>query len=208
MPRDLSEEKMKFAGFLIGILTVAVSLPAATINFAGGGNLGTSHTYGPVTATGYVSNGTTTALYGKGSAGATGSEDGLGLAADPTHDNEIFAPGTDFVQLDISGLSGLIKIAMSSTGGDSWIVFGSNSAGVLGTTNLASGGNDDNTFVTVLNATNYHYLDVTAHTNNVLLQQLSYTGAPEPGAISLMGGGLVAVAALIRRRRKIGASSK
>lgn len=196
---------MKFAGLLIGLLTVAVSLSAATINFAGGGALGVSHTYGPVTATGYFSNGTTTALYGKGSPGGTGSEDGLGLTADPTHDNEIFAPGTDFVQLDISALSGIIKIAMSSTGGDTWTIFGSNSAGILGGTNLASGGNDDNAFVTVLNATSYHYLDVTAHTNNVLLQQLSYTGAPEPGMMSLMGGGLVAVAALIRRRKKIGA---
>jgi len=79
---------------------------------------------------------------------------------------------------------------------------------VRASTSLASGGNDDNTFVTVLNAAGYHYLDVTAHTNNVLLQQLSYSGAPEPGAISLMGGGLVAVAALIRRRKKIGVTSK
>ncbi len=192
---------MKITSILIGLLTAAVSLPAATITFGGGGALGVSHTYGPVTATGYLSNGTTTPLYGKGSVGGTGSEDGLGLQADPSHSNEIFA-GTDFIQLDISGLTGSINIAMSSTGGDSWAVFGSNSAGVLGSANLAHGANDDGVFMSVANAATYHYLDVTAQKNNVLLQQLSYTSTPEPGMMGLVGTGLFAAAALIRRRKQ------
>lgn len=191
---------MKSTGLLFALLTVAISLPAATINFAGGGALGASQTYGLVTATGYFSNGTTTLLYGKGSAGGTGSEDGLGLQRDPTHDNEIFV-GTDFIQLDISGLSGIIKIAMSSTTRDKWAVFGSNSAGSLGGVSLASGGNDDGSFVTVANATSFHYLDVTAQKNNVLLQQLSYTATPEPGMTGLLGVVLIAGTALIRRRK-------
>ena len=144
----------------------------------------------------------TTSLYGKGTAGNAGSEDGLGLKRDPSHDNEIFAPGSDFIQLDISGLSGLIQASMSSTGGDSWAIFGSNSAGILGGTKLASGGSDDNIFVSVANATNYRYLDVTAQTNNVLLQELSYSNAPEPGMAGLVGAGLAVGAALARRRRK------
>lgn len=191
---------MKTATILGGLLALAVSLPAATINFAGGGNLGATHTFGLVIATGYLNNGTTTELFGKGTAGGTGNEDGLGLALDPTGANEIFAPGNDFIQLDILALSGTIRIAMSSTGGDSWAIFGSNTAGVRGATNLASGNNDDGVFVTVTNATSYRYLDITAQTNNVLLQQLSYTGTPEPGTIGLIGLGGMALG-LIRRKR-------
>jgi hypothetical protein len=48
-----------------------------TINFAGGGSLGSSHTFGAggstVAATGYLSNGVTGTLFGKGAAGGTGN---------------------------------------------------------------------------------------------------------------------------------------
>ncbi len=71
---------------LMGLAAMAVSMPATTINFAGGGSLGMSHTYGPVTATGYLSNNNLGTLFGKGTPGATGSEDGLGLSADPSGD--------------------------------------------------------------------------------------------------------------------------
>jgi hypothetical protein len=192
---------MKLTIVLIG-LAMAVSLPAGTINFAGGGSLGASNTYGPVTATGYLSNGITGLMYGKGTAGGTGSEDGLGLQADPTHDNEIFV-GTDFIQLNISALSGTIQISMASTGGDTWAVYGSNTAGTLGGTMLASGGSDDAAEVTVTNATSYKYLDVKALTNNVLIQDLKYTGSessvPEPGTLGIVGFGGVLIG-LLRRK--------
>ena len=201
---------MKLTTMLIGV-AMAASLPAGTINFSGGGSLGSSNTYGPVTATGYLSNGNTGTLFGKGTAGGTGSEDGLGLTADPTGDNEIFArlatgaPASDFIQLDITGLSGAIQISMGSTGGDTWAVYGSNSAGVLGGTQLASGGNDDAAEVTVTNAKNYKFLDVVALTNNVLLQDLKYTGSetstPEPGTLGVVGLGGVLIG-LLRRKRK------
>lgn len=195
---------MKLAYVLMGLAAMAASLPASTINFAGGGLLGTSNTYGLVTATGYLSNGTTGLLFGKGTAGHTGSEDGLGLHADPTGDDEIFT-GTDFIQLSISSLSGLIQVAMSSTTGpDHWAVFGSNTAGVLGTGPvLASGSADDGVLVTVTNATSYKYLDFTAQTNNVLLQQLSYastiSSVPEPGTLGIVGLGAVVIG-LLRRK--------
>jgi hypothetical protein len=187
---------MKSTILLMSLAAMAMSLPAATINFSGGGLLGTSNTYGPVTATGYLSNLNTGALFGKGVLNGTGSEDGLGLNADSDHEID----GTDFIQLDISGLSGAIQIALSSTGGDTWAVFGSNTLGTLGATNLASGGSDDGSFVTVTNATSWHYLDVKAVTNDVLLQRLSYTTPiPEPGTLGIVGlGGLVV--GLMRRK--------
>jgi len=156
-----------------------------------------------VTATAYLTSGTpgtTGTLFGKGTAGQTGSEDGLGITADPTGDNEIFA-GADFIQLGIQCLTGAIQIALGSTGGDTWAVYGSNTLGQLGVTSLASGGSDDGSFVTVTNATNWKYLDIKATTNNVLPQQLSYTQAtPEPISFALAGTGLLGIYFMRRRR--------
>ena len=199
---------MKLTTVLIG-LAMAASLPAATILFGGGGNLGSSHAYGPVTATAYTSNNTLGTLFGKGVANGTGSEDGLGLTGDPTGDNEIYAnlatgaPASDFIQLSISGLSGPISISMGSTGGDTWAVFGSHTAGTLGTTMLASGGGDDGAEVTVTNATSWQYLDVRAVTNNVLIQDLVYTtSVPEPGTLGIVGLGGVLIGLLRRKRNQ------
>ncbi len=201
---------MKFTTVLMGLAALAVSLPASTINFAGGGLLGSSNTYGLVTATGYLSNGVTGLLYGKGTAGDTGSEDGLGMHADPTGDNEIFAklasgaPASDFIQLDITKLSGTIQISMGSTGGDTWAVYGSNTAGTKGANQLASGGGDDGVEITVTNATSYKYLDVVALTNNVLVQDIVYTGTatPEPGTLGIVGLGGVLIGLLRRKRNQ------
>ena len=187
---------------------MAASLPAATILFGGGGNLGSSHGYGPVTATAYTANNTFGTLFGKGVNG-TGSEDGIGLTTDPTGDNEIYAnlatgaPAGDFIQLSIAGLSGPISISMGSTGGDTWAVFGSHTAGTLGTTMLASGGSDDGAEVLVTNATSWEYLDVRALTNNVLVQDLVYSttsSVPEPGTLGIVGLGGVLIG-LLRRKR-------
>jgi hypothetical protein len=124
------------------------------------------------------------------------------MQADPTHDNEIFV-GTDFIQLDISALSGSIQISMSSTGGDTWAVYGSNIGGTLGGTMLASGGSDDGTEVTVTNASSYKYLDVKALTNNVLIQDLKYGGSetsvPEPGTLGIVGFGGVLIGLVWRK---------
>jgi hypothetical protein len=192
---------VKFTTVLIGLVAMAASLPATTIFFGGGGTLGPSHAYGPVTATGYLSNGNTGTLFGKGAVNGTGSEDGLGLTADPTGDNEIF-PGTDFIQLSISGLSGPISISMGSTGGDGWAVFGTNTAGSLaGAAQLAANGNDDGVEVSLPGASSYLYLDVKATSNNVLIQDLVYTphSVPEPGTLGIVGLGGVLIG-LLRRK--------
>src|SRR5579872_1483233 len=116
---------MKITTIMIGLAAMAASLTAGTINFAGGGSLGGSHTFGLVTASAYLSNVPTSpnapngTLFGKGTANGTGSEDGLGLTADHTGDDEIFAkwgngyPASDFIQLDITNLTGTIQISMS-----------------------------------------------------------------------------------------------
>ena len=198
---------MKFTSVLIGLAAMAVSLPATTIYFGGGGGaLGTNTaTDGLVTATGYLSNGVKGELYGKGAANGTGAEDGLGLVADPTKDGEIFV-GTDFIQLDIQSLSGTIQVSMGSTGGDAWAVYGSNTAGTRGATSLATGGNDDGTEVTVANAKSYKYLDIVATQNNVLLQDLKYASAatptPEPGTLGIVGLGGVLIGLLRRKRNQ------
>jgi hypothetical protein len=198
---------MKFTTVLIGLVAMAASLPATTVYFGGGGGaLGmNTASYGLVTATGYLSNGVKAELYGKGAANGTGTEDGLGLVADPTKDGEIFV-GTDFIQLDIQSLSGTIQISMGSTAGDTWAVYGSNTAGSLGAISLAAGGNDDSVEVTVTNAKSYKYLDVVATKNNVLLQDLIYTSAatptPEPGTLGIVGLGGVLIGLLRRKRNR------
>jgi len=153
-----------------------------------------------VIATGFASSGGAQVdLFGKGLA-SIGTEDGLGLVND-TLDHEI--QGHSFIQLDISSLSGLIQIAMGSTGGgDRWAIFGSNSGGIKGITQLATGINDDSLLVTVTNATHFHFLDITAVNNNVLLQELSATAStPEPGTFALLGLGAIGLG-LIRRKNR------
>lgn len=197
---------MKLTTVLIGLVAMSASLPASTILFGGLGSLTASQAFGPVTATGYTSNGVTGLLYSKGAA-STGSEDGLGLKLDPTGDNEIYAklatgaPASDFVQLSITGLSGPISISMGSTGGDTWAVYGTNTLGSLaGATQLATNGSDDGVEVSLLGATSYKYLDVVALTNNVLIQDLVYTSpVPEPGTLGIVGLGGVLIG-LLRRK--------
>src|SRR5579872_6598714 len=96
----------------IGLAALAAGTAAnagVTINFnSAPGNLGNTHIYTSsgltVTATGYSAASTQTALYGKN---GSGDEKGLGLGADPTGDNEIYYPGSDFIQLDVHNLFGL-----------------------------------------------------------------------------------------------------
>ena len=56
------------------------------------------------------------------------------------------------------------------------------------------------------NAKNYKYLDVVATKNNVLLQDLKFTGAatptPEPGTLGIVGLGGVLIGLLRRKRNQ------
>jgi PEP-CTERM motif len=191
---------------------------AVSINFGSApGNLGTSHAYTSsgltVTATGYSASNTTTALYGKS---AGGDEVGLGLAADPSHDNEIYYPGSDFIQLDVHALFGLVTggtyFMGSSTGGEMWKVYGSNTAGQLGTLLY---GDDDELSHALLSFGTYKYYNFAAagtkncgwwgcstSDGNVLLGGLSLTpSVPEPSTWAMMLLGFGGIGVALRRRR-------
>jgi hypothetical protein len=151
-------------------------------------------------------------LFGKGGGG---DENGVGLTNDLSGENEI-TPGS-FIQLSLANINFLANSvnmsfqADSTTTGDTWQVFGSNTAGSLGATLLAScvgsdgPGNPCEQLTTINGAGNFKFLDVTAETGNVLLSEVDtraipapIVGAGLPGLVAACGGLL----ALARRRRR------
>ena len=149
-------------------------------------------------------------LYGK-NLGA--GETGLGMTNDPTGQHEIYF-GQGFVQLDLNALVGKISpnsvyaAFNSTTGGEQWTIYGSNTAGVLGgatlpasKTVIASGTNVQG--VDTLLTGGFRYYDfvstASAGGKNVLLKSL--TVVPEPGTWALMITGFGGVGLMARRRR-------
>ena len=203
--------------YLVGAVALAAATAAnagVTIDFnTATGNIGNSHTYTgsglSVTATGYSAASTQAALYGKN---LGGDENGIGLAGDPSGQHEIYK-GTDFIQLDVHSLFGLATGASffmgSSTNGENWAVYGSNTAGALGT-QLMTG--TDESLHALTGWGQYNYYDFvslgtwnsTTHsygTGNVLLGGLSIAAAPEPATWAMMLVGFGAMGFASRRRR-------
>ena len=214
-------------------LTTAVALSAAsaasaalTIDFASQpGNLGPTATYSSggltVIATGYsdgFDHSAQTALYGKDSGG---DEQGLGLAADPSGENEIYWGSSHngaFVEVDVSGLFGLVTNAQffisSTTGGaptgEQWAVWGSNSAGcgwICADAGPLTG--FDEGMHDLVGFGTYKYYDFyslgtfgNGAPGNVLLRGLALTPVPEAGTWAMMLLGLGAVGAALRRNRR------
>jgi hypothetical protein len=205
-------------GFVGAAALTMGSAASATINFGTPtGNQGPTHTYTDgslsVQAAGYASNGgSATALYGKNNGG---DESGLGLAADPSNQNEIYRNA--FVQLDVSGLFGNVSdvqfLMGSTTLGEEWSVYGSNSAGSFNLADLVIGGaNDEGVWHDLFSAPGwgtYQFYDfVSLGTNgqtagNVLLGELNATpSVPEPATWAMMLLGFGAMGVAVRRTRK------
>jgi hypothetical protein len=155
-------------------------------------------------------------LFGKNNGG---DENGVGLTNDPTGDNEITMGS--FIQLTIDHLfssTTLSFMAGSTTSGEAWAVFGTNTPGSnsgipAGATNLLScnSGVSSNCEGNLnFNSMGFTFLDVTETTaginGNILLAKLDGTvavpgpivGAGLPGLIAACGGLL----ALARRCRQ------
>jgi len=182
------------------------------------GNLGPTHDYAGtagtiITATAFGPG--SPSLFGKG---LGGDENGVGLTNDPSGEDEITTGS--FIQLSLANINfaansvNMSFLADSTTAGDTWQVFGSNTAGGLGGTLLAScvgsdgPGNSCEQLTTVNGAGNFKFLDVTAAAGNVLLSEVDtravpvpIVGAGLPGVIAACAG-LLGLARYRRRRRQ------
>ena len=183
-----------------------------TSNFTSGGIT--------ITASGFTANGTPGDLYGKN---LGGNEVGLGLTADPTGDHEIYV-GTDFIQLNLANvfaqnISNLMFQMNSTTNGEAWSVYNTDSPGTLvGATTLTSGSDQlahsispthqflD--FVVTGPAPSHQTYncqnDYCAQTvGNALLYQLTGTSSvPEPSSVALVLLGLGFVGARWTKSRR------
>ena len=163
------------------------------------GDLGTTETYSSggktITAAGFTSNSfsTTTDLWGKHDGG---DENGLGMRNDSDHE----ISGSNIVRIALpTGLTGVSFKMNSSTDGEGWAVYGSNSA-TTGYALLASG--TDESSHTLATDSFYYFVATGGHGNNVLLASLSASPVPLPGAALMFGSGLIGLGMLSRRRKK------
>jgi hypothetical protein len=215
-----------FLGLMAGAALCTASAASAAVNIDFGsqtGNLGPTAIYSSggltVTAAGFSNGfGVSTDLYGKNDAG---DEKGVGLAADPSGEHEIYRATSGlgaFVEVDVSALFGLVSSGQffmgSTTGGapsgEQWAVNGSNIAGCgwfcgsSRVTGFDEGPHDLFDFGT------YKYYDFyslgtggNAADGNVLLRGLVLPSpVPEPGTWAMMLLGFGAVSAAMRRNRK------
>jgi hypothetical protein len=174
------------------------------------GNLGITESYTSsgisITAAGFTnaSFSDKTDLYGKN---GSGDEKGLGLNNDRDHE----ISGDNIIRIDFSnarnaGLTGFLFSMNSSTGGEKWEVFGSNSA-TSGYTVVASGTDELLHSISGANGLFKYYFfedDGSSRHDNVLLYTVGAMTAavPEPSTWAMMILGFAGVGSLAYRRRK------
>ncbi len=201
-----------FAAVLcLGMASVA-SAGSITFDFSHPtGTLGTTQNYTAggvtITASGFNLSGDPRDLYGK-CCGA--NETGLGLDGETDHEIDT----NHFVQLDLTNLNNHVPpytvtlvIIQSLQSGEGFKIFGSNTAGSLGSNLLASGTGGLTDTVTVTNSCGggpCTYLDITAASDNVLVDSLTATSTnaptPEPGTLFMVMSGLGGLWCFRRRK--------
>lgn len=185
------------------------SARAATVDFnfqSPSGDVGsTQHTY-TVSGVSITATGLTGSFFGgstffqSGSVDlfdktAGGDENGLGLTNDSSGDHEI--THGSFVEIQTpSGLTSVSFNMDSSTGDDSWQVWGC--ANATTKCSLLLTGTNENTHSLALDP----YYFFTAGSGNVLLANLDVTTTPVPAALPLFGSGLGVLFAIVRRKRR------
>ena len=173
-------------------------------------NIGTTESYTvdglTIVASGFTAANAATDLFGKHDGG---DENGLGLANDPSGQNEIHF-GSGYVQLDVQGLFGNVIAAQtffgtnSTTEGEQWTVYGTNTAGTLaGAAQVSQGTNEGQHLLPSLGT--YRYYDFVSTTalggQNYLISNLTTTAVPEPATWAMMIIGMGGLGAVLRRRR-------
>jgi hypothetical protein len=183
-----------------GVALSGVSAQAFTWNLSSpSGLLGTTQTYTAggftITAAGFAADFMhPTALFGKA---AGGDENGLGLANDPSGENEI--TGMNFVRIAMpAGVSNISFIMDSTTAGESWDVFGGATATGLFT--ILTMGNDE-LVSHPLPFANFYIFEAT--NGNVLVASISATSAvPEPATWAMMLLGFLGLGFAFRQSRR------
>lgn len=170
-----------------------------------------------ITASGYDNvngTGTPTELYFKHVGPINGGYE-TGLGVNNTADHELQAGSTttnpfDFIQLNLTSViaggatSGAVNVS-SVQSGETFSIYGSNTAGLLGTQLGGTfGSSSDNTFVNLPNFGQYNFYSIAAATGDVIVTAVSanFPAVPEMNALFPLIGLGVAVGSthLLRRR--------
>jgi len=205
------------AGTALSVSSAQASVVTWNLN-SHTGNLGTTEIYTStggftITAAGFTSSSfaSTTDLYGKN---ASGDEKGLGINNDPTGDHEIW--GSTLIRIDMTaaraaGVTGFSFQFGSTTGGESWQVFGTNDVhGKTGYVSVATGHDELDHTLSGPNA-NYlfYYFDRVHHAydggDNVLLASIDAVApVPEPTTWAMMILGFAGIGFMAYRRKQLG----
>jgi hypothetical protein len=227
-----SMNKYLLALLATAALCVGTGANAAPVVFdlsSPSGLLGTTQGYTnsglTITAAGFDQHNSAIDLYGKHNGG---DENGLGLSNDTSEHEIQFDHG--YVQIDVSALFGHVSslgfLTGSTTDGEKWAVYGSNSSGVCGAgysivngncgTALQSGTTEDQVSpISLLDFGTFKYYDFVeiSHVNgdgqwdtsdNILLTSLTATtstSVPEPATWLMFFAALSGIGLMMRRKR-------
>ncbi len=140
--------------------------------------------------------------------GGSANEQGLGLAGDPSGDNEIYYPNGIYLDLSKAGghASDVVigSIQGSATNGETWAIYGSNGSGWTllghgmggGTENFNSASLAGYSQLVISDPSSTPYIN----SNDVVLE--SITTVPEPGTLALFAAGLLGCVLFLRRRAR------